>query len=69
MLNFVTVGLYRADKCYSETYTKWLDSKRQWIGVPPPGYNNHFRIFYNKGTLCQRITYYVTSTILFILSG
>jgi len=46
MLNFVTVGLYCADKCYSETYTKWLDSKRQWIGVPPPGYNNHFRIFY-----------------------
>jgi hypothetical protein len=67
MLNFVTVGLYK--KCCGETYPKWLDSKLQWIGNPPPGYNNHFRIFFNKGSLCERITYYITSTILFTLFG
>jgi len=67
MLNFVTVGLYK--KCCGETYPKWLDSKLQWIGAPPPGYNNHFRIFFNKGSLCERITYYITSILLFTLFG
>jgi len=67
MLSFVTAGLYK--KCYGETYPKWLDSKLQWIGNPPPGYNDHFHIFFNKGTLCERITYYITLTILFTLFG
>jgi len=38
-------------------------------GESKKGYNNHFRIFFNKGTLCQRITYYFTSTILSTLFG
>ena len=41
----------------------------EWVGAPPTGYNNHFRIFYNNGTLCQRLQYYVMSTLLFSLFG
>ena len=66
MLNFVTLTLYK--KCVGETYPKWLDSKLQWEGVPPAGFNNHFRIFYNNGTLCQRLSYYLQATILSLFS-
>jgi hypothetical protein len=67
MLNFLTLTAYT--RCKGETYTKWLDSKLQWVGAPPHGYNNHFRIFFNSGTLCERIGYYVQSTILFTFFG
>ena len=67
MLNFLTLTAYT--RCKGETYPKWLDSKLQWVGAPPHGYNNHFRIFFNSGTLCERIGYYVQSTILFTFFG
>jgi hypothetical protein len=67
MLNFLTFTVYT--RCKGETYPKWLDSKLQWVGTPPHGYNNHFRIFFNSGTLCERIGYYVQSTILFTFFG
>jgi eukaryotic-like serine/threonine-protein kinase len=67
MLNSLTFTVYT--RCKGETYPKWLDSKLQWIGTPPHGYNNHFRIFFNTGTLCERIDYYVQSTILFTFFG
>ena len=67
MLNFLTLTAYR--RCMGETYPKWLDSKLQWVGAPPRGYNNHFRIFFNTGTLCERVHYYVVSTLLFTLFG
>ncbi len=67
MLNFLTFTVYT--RCKGETYLKCLDSKLQWIGKPPHGYNNHFRIFFNMGTLCERIDYYVQFTILFTFFG
>jgi hypothetical protein len=67
MLNFLTFTVYT--RCKGETYLKWLDSKLQWIGTPPHGYNNHFRIFFNMGTQCERIDYYVQFTILFTFFG
>ena len=67
MLNFLTFTVYT--RCKGETYPKWLDSKLQWVGAPPHGYNNHFRVFFNTGTLCERIGYYVQSTILITFFG
>ena len=67
MLNFLTFTVYT--RCKGETYPKWLDSKLQWVGAPPHGYNNHFRVFFNTGTLCERIDYYVESTILITFFG
>ena len=57
ILNFVTLSLYK--NIMGETFPKWLDSKLQWIGEPPPGFNNHFRVFHNNGTLCERLSYYL----------
>jgi hypothetical protein len=67
MLNFLTLTAYT--RCKGETYPKWLDSKLQWVDAPPHGYNNHFRIFFNSGTLDERIEYYVHSTLLFTFFG
>jgi hypothetical protein len=67
MLNFLTLTAY--SRCTGETYPRWMDSKLQWVGAPPHGYNNHFRIFFNTGTLCERAHYYVVSTLLFTLFG
>jgi len=67
MLNFLTFTAYT--RCKGETYPKCLDSKLQWVGAPPHGYNNHFRIFFNSGTLCERFKYYCQSSILFTFFG
>jgi len=51
-------------------YTKALNlSEFVQVGGPPPGFNNYFVVFFNKGTLPQRIYYYFMSTVLFTLFG
>jgi len=57
MLNLITLTLYK--RIMGDTYPRWLDSKLRWNGPPPAGFNNHFRIFHNSGTLCERLCYYL----------
>jgi hypothetical protein len=67
MWNFYTFGFYK--KCFGDTYPKWLDAHLQWAGAPPEGFNSYFTVFFNKGTLIQRIYYYVMKTLFFSLLG
>ena len=67
MWNLVTLGFYK--RCYGDTYVKWLDAHLEWVGGPPEGFNSYFTVFFNKGTLGQRLHYYVMSTLLFSFFG
>ena len=62
MLNLITFTLYK--RIRGDTYPKWLDSKLRWNGPPPAGFNNHFRIFHNNGTLCERLSYYLQVVVV-----
>ena len=43
--NFWTLGFY--GRCSSKAnYGRWLDRHIVWVGKPPQGYNNQFRIFH-----------------------
>ena len=39
----------------AKSYAKWADMHVVWRGSPPIGYNNQFRIFNQKLTMCQKI--------------
>ena len=68
MLNFWTLGFY-GRCCWKRTnYGRWLDRHIMWQGKPPPGYNNQFRIFDNKFSLCQKFRIFMLQLLLSLLS-
>merc|ERR1711916_103820 len=52
--NLLTLGCYE-QFCFKLGYEKWLDSKLQWYGTPPPGFTNEFLIFAVRPSLCERL--------------
>ena len=40
-----------------------------WQGVPPAGYNNQFRIFDEKLTMCQKVRVFFVQLVLNLLGG
>ena len=67
MWNLYTFGFYK--RCFGDTYPKWLDAHLEWVGSPPEGFNSYFTVFFNKGTLIQRIQYYFLKTLFACLLG
>ena len=68
MLNFWTLGWY--GRCCSKrtNYGRFLDRHIMWQGKPPPGYNNQFRIFDEKFTMCQKFKIFMLRLLLSLLS-
>ena len=68
MMNFWTLGFY--GRCCSKrtNYGRWLDRHIMWQGKPPPGYNNQFRIFDDKLSLCQKFQIFMLQLLLSLLT-
>lgn len=54
--NFWTFGFYQRCCAKKNSYERWLDRSLVWVGKPPTGFNNQFRIFDEKMKLCQKVT-------------
>lgn len=55
--NFWTFGFYQRCCAKKNSYERWLDRSLVWVGKPPSGFNNQFRIFDEKMKLCQKVTH------------
>lgn len=68
MLNFWTLGWY--GRCCSKrtNYGRFLDRHIMWQGKPPPGYNNQFRIFDDKFSMCQKFQIFMLQLLLSLLT-
>ena len=53
--NFWTFGFYARCCAKKNSYERWLDRSLVWVGKPPSGFNNQFRIFDEKMKLCQKV--------------
>ena len=42
--NFWTLGLYAKVCAKKANFNKWLDRSIVWVGKPPHGFNNQFRV-------------------------
>ena len=74
MLNFWTCGFYSKCCAKKANYERWLDRSLEWVGKPPVDpkgnrYNNQFRIFDKKMTLCQKIRVFFVSLLLTLCGG
>ena len=55
--NFWTLGFYKRCCAKKNSYERWLDRSLVWVGKPPSGFNNQFRIFDEKLQCCQKVTF------------
>ena len=55
VMNFFTLSFYKMCCGKKTNYDRWLDSKIRWRGLPPPGYNQQFRVFHTKLKCVQKI--------------
>jgi len=67
--NFWTFGFYQRCCAKKNSYERWLDRSLVWVGKPPSGFNNQFRIFDEKMKLCQKIRIYGFSILLTMCGG
>jgi hypothetical protein len=63
-----TLGFYSRCKC-GTPYTKWLDKRVEWEGLPPPGTDNTFVIFTDKLKCPQKMALKLLSLCFGFLPG